>query len=257
MAFISLIFVYIVLAIVAVIGFTGLIMLIIGLLSLKNGKLYPKIFILSGIVILTPIIIMAGIFGTSYYKHQQAAKQNLFTCLVNNDIKSAQKLIAAGASPDRAAGANSGNEKAPDGGETLLMHFCQRSNPQNDYVDTVKYLIDSGAEIDRRSWEHSPDDKAHFGSSEYGYQHGDGCGRTALMYAAGSGSAEKIQLLIDAGADVNARDYCGKTALMYAASVYGDNGQKCIDLLLQNGADADIQDNYGQTVQDHRNYYNN
>ena len=125
MAFISLIFVYVVLAIIAVIGFTGFIMLIIGLFSLKNGKVYPKIFILSGIVILAPIIIMASIFGTSYYKHRQAAKQNLFTCLVNNDMSSAQKLIDSGASPDRASGANSGNEKAPDGSETLLMHFCQ------------------------------------------------------------------------------------------------------------------------------------
>jgi ankyrin repeat protein len=63
-------------------------------------------------------------------------------------------------------------------------------------------------------------------------------GMTALMYAAQNGHLETAKLLIDKGADVNAKDY-GMTALMYAAQ----NGHlEIANLLIDEGADVNAQE---------------
>lgn len=68
-------------------------------------------------------------------------------------------------------------------------------------------------------------------------------GRTALMEAAFWGLTEVAQVLIDKGADVNAQDYYGRTALMSA----GDNGHtEMVKLLVSRGADVNIRDNEGR-----------
>jgi ankyrin repeat protein len=53
------------------------------------------------------------------------------------------------------------------------------------------------------------------------------------MLAAMSGHREKVQLLIAAGADVNARDNCGRTALMIAKEM---GHIEIVQLLRANGA---------------------
>ena len=42
-------------------------------------------------------------------------------------------------------------------------------------------------------------------------------GRTALMQAAGDGQADLVQLLLDKGADMEAKDDAGRSAWGYAA----------------------------------------
>ena len=107
-------------------------------------------------------------------------------------------------------------------------------------------------------------------------------GETALMYAAGSGTAENMKLLLDAGADVTARDKDGKTALMIAAAGFGTveklkvlldagadvksmnvNGLTAlmwaagsgtaenVKVLLDSGADGSVKDSKGKTAWDH------
>ncbi|MEI7451276.1 MAG: ankyrin repeat domain-containing protein [Desulfomonile sp.] len=82
----------------------------------------------------------------------------------------------------------------------------------------------------------------------------DGCdpnesqlGITALENACGNGHIEIVQLLLDKGADVNAKDWDGITVLMAAArgpGVPGENKNKedlcleIVELLLKKGADA-------------------
>lgn len=58
-------------------------------------------------------------------------------------------------------------------------------------------------------------------------------GTTALMLAASQGHTELVQVLIDAGADVNARDFTGWTAL-HGAAYKGSS--KVVLLLLEHGA---------------------
>jgi ankyrin repeat protein len=61
-------------------------------------------------------------------------------------------------------------------------------------------------------------------------------GDTALMLAARSGNAVAVELLLDAGAAIDARDsWHGETALMWAA---GENHAAVVRLLLERGADA-------------------
>ena len=45
----------------------------------------------------------------------------------------------------------------------------------------------------------------------------DEFGRTVLMWAAGNGTPENIKVLLDAGADLNVRTWEGGTALLSAA----------------------------------------
>ena len=77
-------------------------------------------------------------------------------------------------------------------------------------------------------------------------------GLTALMYAAGNGAEEIAKLLIDQGADVNAKSTPYKdTAILYAAS----NGyKKIVELLLAAGANPDIENIDGESPMSQAEY---
>ena len=65
---------------------------------------------------------------------------------------------------------------------------------------------------------------------------------TLLMYAASSGSAEAVKLLLDSGADVNAKNQFANTALTLAA----DQPEKA-RLLIEKGADVNAATKLGRT----------
>ena len=70
-------------------------------------------------------------------------------------------------------------------------------------------------------------------------------GRTPLMFAAAGGLSDTVKLLLDNGADVNARTEVGGTALIYAAAM----GQlECVKLLIEHGADKTIRNDNGYTA---------
>jgi ankyrin repeat protein len=73
-------------------------------------------------------------------------------------------------------------------------------------------------------------------------------GRTPLMYALEGCKTEPgwelIKLLVNAKADVNAKDANGRTALHYACS---DGSLEAVTLLLDNGADIEAKDTDGRT----------
>jgi uncharacterized protein len=72
-------------------------------------------------------------------------------------------------------------------------------------------------------------------------------GQTPLMYAAACGMMGKVRVLFAARADVNARDNNGETALMYCTEGPEDN-PKTLQLLLSLGADANVKSKAGTTA---------
>jgi ankyrin repeat protein len=54
-----------------------------------------------------------------------------------------------------------------------------------------------------------------------------------------------LQLILDRGADINAKDDEGKTALMFALE---SKNQYIAEYLLEQGADVSIKDNAGNTT---------
>lgn len=68
----------------------------------------------------------------------------------------------------------------------------------------------------------------------------DEYGKTALAYAAANGNEYMINCILQAGADINARDNLNKTPLMYAVSRAGN--LKIVELLLEAGANPSVID---------------
>src|SRR5262249_49988058 len=112
------------------------------------------------------------------------------------------------------------NVKDKDG-QMLLRDAVHRIDPRY-----AKAVLEAGAQVNAKSAN----------------------GWTALMAAATYGSAEVVQLLIDAGADVKARDNeNGYTILMWAA---GSNREpkKKVQALLKAGADLKVVSNGGRSA---------
>jgi ankyrin repeat protein len=72
---------------------------------------------------------------------------------------------------------------------------------------------------------------------------------TALLMSAPFGPPDLIQLLLDSGADVNARDVRNMTPLMLAVATDHQN-DSVIRLLLEHGADKEIKSSLGETAPD-------
>ena len=139
--------------------------------------------------------------------HEGTAEQQ--AAAVAESTETLQQLIAAGV-------------ELYDG---QLASVCEWEFAVGASLNAARVLLACGADVHYRS--------AH-------------SGRTALHSAAMyDGKAELIQVLIDAGAELEARDDEGCTALIYAA-LYADlgNAQK----LLQLGANVDVQDSTGRTA---------
>jgi len=70
-------------------------------------------------------------------------------------------------------------------------------------------------------------------------------GGTALHYAAWRGHTAVVELLLAAGADINAKENEGWTALHFAAQ---EGHVAVVKLLLEAGADVNAKDEYGMTA---------
>jgi ankyrin repeat protein len=68
---------------------------------------------------------------------------------------------------------------------------------------------------------------------------------TPLHLAVAGGLTKVAQILIDAGADANARDDSGRTPLMHAVL---SNEPHTLQLLLEYGADTHARDSHGNTA---------
>jgi hypothetical protein len=73
-----------------------------------------------------------------------------------------------------------------------------------------------------------------------------------LAAAAYNGHEEVVRLLLDRGADINARNPAGVTAIMFAAT---ESKLRVVNLLLERGADIKLRDGWGWTALDRARKY--
>jgi serine/threonine protein kinase/ankyrin repeat protein len=163
----------------------------------------------------------------------------LVRAIEGDKLESVELLLEAGADVN-ASGAD---------GKTALIKAAERG-----LTPIVKRLIAARANIDGKG----NFKNVHFdsGYSDYNimtkilsdtgmFSSSHNVGETALMMAAGKDHYETVKVLIDAGADVNARGYRGWTPLMIAAC-RGHSG--IVTLLLASGADLNAKDEMGKTA---------
>jgi len=117
----------------------------------------------------------------------------LLLACTNGSAAMVEKLLAAQANPNAASWA----------GETVLMRCARTGN-----LDAVKSLLARGADVRAKETQH-----AH----------------TALMWAVAAKHPEVARVLLEHGADVNARSSTGFTPLLFAAQ-QGD--MECVRILL-------------------------
>jgi ankyrin repeat protein len=124
-------------------------------------------------------------------------------------------------------------------GRTPLLWAGYRSNDYRnlDYLNIKinRLLIEAGADVNARA---IPNQHA---SDEDSVSISD----TALIQAARRGSAELADMLVKAGADLDAQNDEGQTALMVAAQA---DHRELIELLMKAGADLTLRDKVGKTA---------
>ena len=122
-------------------------------------------------------------------------------------------------------GANIDTRNKEDRTPRRLLLAMWSDNPPNDDIDTIRFFLERGADVDAVDDNHS-----------------------ALLHAASFyGSVEVVRLLLERGATVNVRNSAGQTPLHRALFEIEDRFVNrffdAIRLLLEHGADVDALDN--------------
>jgi ankyrin repeat protein len=143
------------------------------------------------------------------------------------DVEMLKELLGVGASV---------NERSNRGGSLRGLTPLMRAAGAN-CVECVRLLLAHGSDVNAVS------DEAHVvkaGLQEHGRL-------TPLLMAVQWGNSELIQLLLDKGASLEARDSRGLTALMLAVTNERQD-VRSVPLLLDRGATADVQANDNQSA---------
>jgi ankyrin repeat protein len=107
-------------------------------------------------------------------------------------------------------------------GRTPLIDFCFHSRAQVDQIPLFRLLVNSGGDV------HCKSDRRHW---------------TCLHMAAAAGNTDILQLLLDRGVDVNARNKDGNTPIMMALS---ENRLNAVLMLLKYDAKLDFYNKLGR-----------
>jgi len=129
------------------------------------------------------------------------------------------------------------NTKA-DNGTTVIMRAID-----SGFFEAAKLLLAAGADVNTRNKDGKT---ALMKAVEYGEMVDPATGASVkIPESENDGKMKIIKLLLDKGADVNAKDNHGNTALMDAA---WEGKPNMVLLLLEKGADINAKENYGNTA---------
>lgn len=159
-------------------------------------------------------------------------------------------LLQRGADPNKHSDEGS---NTPDHGSTAAHYAAERG-----HRDVLLALLDAGCGVDvKDKWDHTPLRLALKHTVSGGFPD---CARLLLRRGADvrncqtaeythtfarRGDEETLRALLDAGCDVDARDFAGTTPLMIAAR---GGHTDCVQLLLEHGASTSCLDGSGLTA---------
>ena len=125
---------------------------------------------------------------------------------------------------------------ATEAGHTEIVELLKEAGADGNLEYELRHAAEEGdlAEV-KRLLELGTD--VNLQDTEYG--------ATALMWAAGYGHTEIVELLIVSGADLDLKSQFGYTALMMAANGGYTN---IVELLINAGAEVNVQNVYGDTA---------
>ncbi len=115
------------------------------------------------------------------------------------------------------------------------------------WMAVISVLLKLGADVDSRTLPCSERVRRLSSPGEEPADHDI----TPLMVAVREGKVEAAKLLLERGADVNARSAIGRSALHVAANAWWQEDVQVVDVLLQAGADPIAQDLNGSTALDY------
>jgi ankyrin repeat protein len=153
------------------------------------------------------VVCLPLVTGLLLAAEQAMPTMTLRQAVSGGDIEQLKLHIARGADLNKADKSNM----------TTLVQAILASR-----VEVVKVLVEAGANVDQASVLGPP-----------------------LAVAAGRAKLEIAGVLVDGGADVNAKDRSGKTALISAAEM---GQQELVELLVAKGADVNVTDKQGRTA---------
>jgi ankyrin repeat protein len=184
-------------------------------------------------------------------QRQYRLNQQLIDALIRKDAKIALSLVNAGANPNTRCDKRVPSiqllieqmlhhQHAPVPNPTAFMVACGSQQNSEDGVPGGSYIeFPENVVLIRAMLAHD----ANVNAKTFGE-------RTALHNAVRMGLWHTAELLLQHGADVNARDKVGDTPLMDSATDTDEDG-KLKRLLLSHGANSNLQNSEGETALHH------
>ncbi|AYD40205.1 hypothetical protein D4Z93_06600 [Clostridium fermenticellae] len=151
---------------------------------------------------------------------------DIFNKIFSSDYKSIYRSIEQGNLPNIREYLNSDKDIDSDFEIQSILHYAI-NNCENNYVDTIKLLIES--------------DNVNINSHKSKFS------ETPLhrLCARANPYINLVELLLKKGADVNAVNISGKTPIFYCSFNYSC---ELLNLLVKFGADVNAKDKYGNTL---------